>query len=156
LYDPLSSFCNTCSIQVNKLKPTMSSAQLYVSTDVVERLTRPVGAAAARADSSTAGEDSMIQYFDPQSATNERPIMDMASFMGALSGQAPGTSSKSGFSTPGKPAGGAAKNGATTEGKAKRDAKFELFLARQQANLKKRSDSARLVSALRTVSVTRI
>lgn len=121
----------------------MSSAQIYLSTDVVDRLTRPIGAAAA--NNSTAGDET-TQYFDPQSATNERPILDMASFMGALNSTAgPSTGKTDGsFNTPGKP--GAAKAGASSETKAKRDAKFEMFLARQQANLKKRSDQQKLVS----------
>lgn len=125
-------------MQVLKIKPTMSSAQTYLSSNVVERLTRPIAAQQAQHD------DSSVQHFDPQSATNERPILDMASFMGSLGG----TGAKAGdnsFNTPGKPTGG--KAGAATESKAKRDAKFEMFLARQQANLKKRADSQKLVRA---------
>jgi len=46
-----------------------------------------------------------------------------------------------GFDTPGKPN----QSAPNTEAKAKRDAKFEMFLARQQANLKKREDTVKQV-----------
>jgi hypothetical protein len=128
-----------------KIKPTMSSAQTYLSSNVVERLTRPVAAQQHSNSSNSLHDESATQYFDPQSATNERPIIDMASFMGSLGGGAPKGDN---FSTPGKPTNG--KGGAATEGKAKRDAKFEMFLARQQANLKKRADSQKLVSKRRS------
>ena len=116
----------------------MSSAQLYLSADVVQRLSRPSSDKNLMSSSGGLGDDSMVQYFDPQSATNERPILDMASFMGSLNGPAPNSgnnNNESNFSTPGKP--GSKKNAPATEGKAKRDAKFNEFLARQQANLKK-------------------
>lgn len=119
----------------------MSSAKLYCSTDVVERLSRPPGSN-TNASNTSAADDIPTQYFDAQSAANERPIMDMNSFMASLSGQpAKGT----GFDTPGKP--GSERSG-TPSGKgdkAKRDAKFEMFLARQQANLKKREESVKQV-----------
>lgn len=124
--------------QVNKIKPTMSSAKLYCSTDVVERLSRPPGSNAANTSSA---DDIPTQYFDAQSAANERPIMDMSSFMASLGGQ-PGKASASGFDTPSR------ERSSTPSGKgdkAKRDAKFEMFLARQQANLKKREESVKQV-----------
>lgn len=144
-----------------KIKPTMSSAQTYLSSNVVDRLTRVVGGAQHQQRHSGSGsghsllgggDDSMAQYFDPPSATNERPILDMASFMGSLGAGAGPKAGEAGnsFNTPGKPGNGNSINGrgqsATAEGKAKRDAKFEMFLARQQANLKKRADAQKLVS----------
>ena len=125
----------------------MSSAKLYVSTDVVERLSRPSNAAPAPASSGSL-DDTHAQYFD-SSVQQERPVMDMASFMGSVQPSrhsAGGGGGGSGmYDTPGK--GGNPNNlsSSTTEAKAKRDAKFEMFLARQQANLKKKEDSIKQV-----------
>lgn len=127
---------------MNKIKPTMSSAKLYCSTDVVERLSRPPGSNNANNANSSA-DDIPTQYFDAQSAANERPIMDMNSFMASLNGQ-PSKGGASGFDTPGKQQ----QRSGTPSGrgdKAKRDAKFEMFLARQQANLKKREEAVKQV-----------
>jgi len=116
----------------------MSSAKLYVSTDVVERLSRPGNATTNSTIQMASADDTHAQYFD-NSTVGDRPVMDMASFMGSV--QPSPSSIGGGFDTPVKPN----QSAPNTEAKAKRDAKFEMFLARQQANLKKREDTVKQV-----------
>jgi len=54
--------------KVKGVGPNMSSAQLYISTNVVDRLTRPL----------------VTPTEDPSKVTFDGPVMDIASFMGAL------------------------------------------------------------------------
>lgn len=115
----------------------MSSAKLYVSTDVVERLSRPGNATTNSTIQMASADDTHAQYFD-NFTLGDRPVMDMASFMGSVQ---PARQSTGGFDTPGKPN----QSAPSSEAKAKRDAKFEMFLARQQANLKKREDTVKQV-----------
>lgn len=55
----------------------MSSAKLYVSTNVVDRLTRPINIVPP-------SPDEMNKHFD--NSFGDRPVMDVASFMGSLAG----------------------------------------------------------------------
>lgn len=127
--------------QINKLRPNMSSAKLYVSTDVVERLSRPGNATTNSSLQAAHVDDTHVQYFD-NSTVGDRPVMDMASFMGSIQPSRQSTGGGGGpFDTPGK----GNQSAPNTEAKAKRDAKFEMFLARQQANLKKREDTVKQV-----------
>ena len=125
----------------------MSSAQLYVSTDVVERLTRPIYNNNTTSSGSNSNDNSIIQYYDNNNTTtSDRPIMDMESFMGSLNnnGNNNNNNQKS-FSTPGKPKNNTTKTGISSDTKMKRNAKFESFLARQQAILKKKAETTKLV-----------
>lgn len=68
----------------------MSSAKLYVNMDVVERLTKPVVA--------EEGPEEDERYFDvAASYDRDRPVMDVAQFMGSLQ---QGGSQHNGFQTP--------------------------------------------------------
>jgi hypothetical protein len=64
----------------------MDSAALYVSTNVVERLTRPFGSSNQHSSGKNTSDD-MNRNFD-----SERPVMDMAAFMGSLGGVSSGPS----------------------------------------------------------------
>ena len=67
----------TFTPKVKGVRPSMSSAQLYISANVVERLTRPIVAGPP--------DDSMTA-FDAAYGSDRAP-MDVASFMGTLDGK---------------------------------------------------------------------
>lgn len=82
-YEPVDEAKNhSFTPKVKGVGPNMSSAQLYVSTNVVDRLTRPLVTPAE----------------DPAKVTFDGPVMDIASFMGTLnqSGASTATVTKKG------------------------------------------------------------
>jgi len=126
----------TFTPKTNRIKPSMSSAKLYVSTDVIERLTRPVTAGPPPSAAAADGEphfDNTNSSSVPHHGDSYRPVMDMASFMGSLSHNK--------NHNPQTPVEDAPSKKSNAESKAKRDKKFEMFLQRQQANLKKKEEN---------------
>jgi len=107
----------TFTPKVNPVHRNMNSAQLYISTNVVDRLSR----APAPAESS----DDPMRLFDITN-NNDRPIMDMTSFMGSL-GMA--TDTKRPSSAPPK------RPSLSVEELAKQKQSFQQFLGRQQITL---------------------
>ena len=143
---------------MNKVKPNMSSAKLYLSSNVVDRLTRPIAADDAEGDGTAAAGHGGVsrggsvdgsaagaeQMFD---SSYDRPVMDMASFMGSLD-------RKGSFSTPGgvgagaKPRAASARRGAapmTAEEKQHRQEQFQAFLSRQNYVVKKKQEQIKQV-----------
>lgn len=128
LDDPSIKEC-TFTPKVKGVRSNMSSAKLYVGTNVVDRLTRPVTAPSSMDDSAR---------FDQ---VGDGSVMDVASFMGSLAGTGMG------FATPARDAGRASsaprqRGGEpvvlTAEEKAKRAQAFKEFLGRQsQVKVKK-------------------
>ncbi|KAJ1436077.1 hypothetical protein B484DRAFT_445852 [Ochromonadaceae sp. CCMP2298] len=116
----------TFTPKINKIKASMSSAKLYVSTDVVQRLTNP---AAVDAAGRGAVDDGSETRFD--NSMGERPVMDMASFIGSLQGK----------QTPSVVANASRAEAAGDASAVKRGKKFETFLLRQQSNLQRREES---------------
>ncbi len=127
-------------MQINKIKNSMSSAKLYVSTNVVDRLSKPISTVDSEA---AAADESLMRAFDSQEAPpGGRPVMDMASFMGSLGGAAGGAAySTPSHSRPGRPSTGPGSRAKLTnggggeeqEGDAKDKAlRFEQFLERQK------------------------
>ncbi len=130
----------------------MSSAKLYVSTNVVDRLTRPI------ATPGPAGPDDSLVAFDTSFSLGgapTRPVIDMASFMGSLGGAGEGAHTSDAFNTPGqrpRPASAAtgargSANKASSEGNdAKEKAlKFQQFLERQNQVTKRKEDTIKQV-----------
>lgn len=125
----------------------MSSAKLYVSANVVDRLTRPV------ANSVAALAEGESPSFD---ATN-RPVMDMASFMGSIGAANFNTSTtgNNAFQTPGRsqsaPRGGAGGSSSSSvggeESKEARAQRFQQFLKRQEKTLQKKEEKVQEVSS---------
>lgn len=82
---PLSKSKYPFTPKVNKLKPGMSSAKMYLKTNVVDRLSRPNNSTVEDTHLKSA-ENSLLRTFDdPSTAHDSRPIIDMASFMNNLS-----------------------------------------------------------------------
>jgi hypothetical protein len=133
----------TFTPKINKIKASMSSAKLYVSTDVVQRLTNP-----AVIDAGRMVDDGLSETrFDHNgSSMGERPVMDMASFIGSLQGT----------QTQGKQPKTPNTRMHTTLGEAdagleeKRGKKFETFLLRQEANLQRREERIQQVQRSNT------
>lgn len=70
----------TFTPKVRGVRKSMDSAALYVSTNVVERLTRPFGSSNQQSNGKSSS-DELNRNFD-----SDRPVMDMAAFMGSLGG----------------------------------------------------------------------
>lgn len=151
----------------------MSSAKLYVSTNVVDRLTRPVGGAPPTQD------DSALRTFDGPPGDESR-VMDMATFMGGLlggggnDGTAGGSNSgnisvassgAAGYMTPGaRPSSARLARRASTGTKQRphglegglelsqeeRQLKFEQFLERQRQVTKRKEDKVQQISRAMT------
>jgi hypothetical protein len=107
----------TFTPKVNPIHKNMNSAQLYISTNVVDRL--------SRAPAPSEPVDDHMRLFDITN-NNDRPIMDMTSFMGTL-GMAKETKRPS--SAPPK------RPSLTPEELAKQKQNFQQFLGRQQITL---------------------
>lgn len=118
----------------------MSSAKLYLSMNVVDRLTKPIPA-----EPEDTERDMNDQHFD--SGVLDRPVMDVAAFMGSLQGQGPyntpankrpnsaGSSRrKSGGST----VSAVSRQTLTAEEKELRNQSFQSFLGRQNQSLMKK------------------
>lgn len=111
----------TFTPKVKGVRRSMSSAKLYVSTDVVERLTRPVSAGAQRAS------DDSSKHFD----NNERQVLDVASFMGTqLSYNTPG-GRKRPSSAPKERSKSAERRSLSPDERESRNQNFKEFLGRQ-------------------------
>lgn len=130
----------TFTPKVKGVRPSMSSAQLYISSDVVERLTRPIIAGPP--------DDSMTAFDTAYGP--DRPAMDMASFMGTLEGKFKGA--------PERPSSAPARSGRPTEMSEDeikaRKAQFEQFLGRQQQQQIKREKHIEQVRSITIVSIT--
>lgn len=135
-----------CLLQVNEVRKSMSSAKLYLSMPVVDRLTKPIPAEPE--DSLDDGDDDE-QYFD--SGVMDRPVMDVASFMGSLQGgggqhgpyNTPSGSrrpSSAGSTRSRRKSGGStvSRQSLTAEEKEARNASFQTFLGRQSQSLMKK------------------
>ena len=128
----------------------MNSAKLYLSMNVVDRLTKPIPAEPEDSDGEV--DD---KHFD--SGVMDRPVMDVASFMGSLQGQGPyntpankrpnsagSTRRKSGSSTT-----VSSRHTLTAEEKELRNRSFKDFLGRQnQTLLKKEKKTEELQQSL--------
>jgi hypothetical protein len=131
----------------------MSSAKLYINMDVVERLTKPVVAEPQHEEDE--------RHFDVASSYDrDRPVMDVAQFMGTL--QQNGSSPPANMQTPSerrRPSsaprtgrssfGGAEKPPAeelTAEEKEARRQSFKAFLGRQTQTLIRKDKKAEEVS----------
>lgn len=122
----------------------MSAAKMYTSMNVVDRLTKPIQA-------TSFGEDSM-RAFDtsfegaphtPNSSSNNRLVMDAATFIGSLQG---GGSVRGGGSPAGSvtPVGGGGKSVSGETRKIDKE-EFDKFLQRQQLVLQKREQNKQSV-----------
>jgi hypothetical protein len=127
----------TFTPKVKGVRNNMPSAKLYVNTNVVDRLTRPVTTAPPPPDDT-------MRAFDGDSA-----VLDVASFMGTLAAGA-----TRGFSTPGRGRPNSAprerpKLPVSPEEKAKRTQAFKEFLSRQaQVSIKKETKVKEVVKEL--------
>lgn len=104
----------TFTPKVKGVRPSMTSAQLYCSADVVERLTRPIV--------SGPPDDSMTAF--DAAYGSDRPAMDVASFMGALDGKNKSRPSSA------PPRAGQTIELSEEESKARKE-QFEQFMTRQ-------------------------
>eukprot|EP01036_Dinobryon_divergens_P023461 gene23463-31808_t len=141
----------TFTPQINKIKPNMSSAKLYVSTNVVERLSRTNGSSTAVAkatsdDSIPRVVDTTFVIGDSNTSGRAGAVIDITSFMSNLTGpqknyQTPSSNSaKPSESEPQK------SRELTEEELKERQKKFETFLNRQQQILKRKEDNVRVIS----------
>jgi hypothetical protein len=126
------------TLQVNEVRKSMSSAKLYLSMNVVDRLTKPIP---AESPDSTPDEDD--QHFD--SGVMDRPVMDVASFMGSLQGQGPYNTPankrpNSAGSTRRRSSGSvsSSRQPLTAEEKELRNQSFQTFLGRQNQTVMKK------------------
>jgi hypothetical protein len=145
LHNNFTDFC----LQINKIKSNMSSAKLYVSTNVVDRLTRPLSAGG------DGGSD--------ESSDAPPIVMDMASFMGNLMGGGSSGQQTGAFQTPNHrrpntapgsrssipvPIRGGLQQQAPVDGEADskdKQLKFEQFLERQKQVTKRKEDNIKQV-----------
>ena len=75
--------------QIRGVKPSMNSAKLYVSANVVDRLSRPTSSSNSHRYDEDNTRSFDINYF------GDRPVIDVASFMGSLRSTAkPGNSNR--------------------------------------------------------------
>eukprot|EP01035_Chromulina_nebulosa_P024398 gene24398-31762_t len=129
----------------------MSSAKLYVSTNVVERLSRTNGSSTAVAkatsdDSIPRVVDTTFVIGDSNTSGRAGAVIDITSFMSNLTGpqknyQTPSSNSaKPSESEPQK------SRELTEEELKERQKKFETFLNRQQQILKRKEDNVRVIS----------
>jgi len=118
----------TFTPKVKGVKSNMSSAKLYVSTDVVERLTRPIV---------QGPQDDSILAFD--NAYGGSSAMDMASYLGTLEkgGKFGGKASPGARPSSAPPGAGQPIELSDEEVKARRE-QFQQFLGRQQQQQIKR------------------
>jgi hypothetical protein len=112
----------------------MASAKLYVSANVVDRLTRPISNGG---NNENADESNMTKTFD----NSDRQVMDVATFMSGGATTGVGSSS---FATPGGSGGGTGPTGTTAAPlseveQAERKKQFEQFIFRQQQILAKKA-----------------
>jgi len=123
----------TFTPKVKGIRANMTSAKMYVNTNVIDRLTRPVTAPQP--------SDEEMRTFD----ASDRPVMDVASFMGSM---APN------FATPGRGNAGAGSRPASAprertqlspEAKAHKKQMFQQFLTRQAQTKSKRDSKTREV-----------
>jgi hypothetical protein len=128
----------------------MDSAALYVSTDVVERLTKPFGSANSKGAVGSSYDD-LNRNFD-----TDRPVMDMAAFMGSM-----GSGVRNSFgenssrarpsSAPRERYSGAAKPQLSEQEKDEKRQSFEAFMHRQkQTELRKKKHIDDVITKLRT------
>ena len=116
----------------------MSSAKLYISSDVVDRLTRPIASSGSVDDSSHQQQ----QRFDSNSPSgrSSRPgVMNIQSFLGSLQGSAIKASASSSGS------GAQQSPQMSSDEKLKRNLKFESFLNRQKAIMKRKEEQIQQV-----------
>lgn len=124
----------TFTPKVRGVRKSMDSAALYVCTDVVERLTRPFGS-----DNQRHGDDDINKNFD-----SDRPIMDMASFMGTIGTTNTHRANFAGTTPKARPSSAPHQRGVkqqpqlTQEEKEEKKRNYEAFLHRQnQTELRK-------------------
>mmetsp|Transcript_22203 Transcript_22203/g.32306 ORF Transcript_22203/g.32306 Transcript_22203/m.32306 type:complete len:754 (-) Transcript_22203:158-2419(-) len=135
----------TFTPKVKGVRRNMSSAKLYVSMDVVDRLTKPV---TTDAPPSPSNED---RHFDVgASFDRERPVMDVASFMGSLQQNGgpyntpsdkrrrPHSAPRTGRSKAGSTAG----ESLTEEEREARKQNFNAFLGRQTQTILRKQKKA--------------
>ena len=116
----------------------MSSAKLYLSMNVVDRLTKPIPAEPEDSEG-----DMDDQHFD--SGVTDRPVMDVASFMGSLQGGGQGPYNTPANKRPSSAGSSRRKSGGgstvssrqtlTAEEKELRNQSFQTFLGRQNQSL---------------------
>lgn len=133
----------------------MSSAKLYISSDVVDRLTRPIASSGSAEDSSQHPHHHPQQRFDstsPSGRSSRSGVMNIQSFLGSLQGGGGGgTKTAAATAVVG---GGMQHNNSpqqSSEEKLKRQLKFESFLNRQKAIMKRKEEQIQQVRTARTV-----
>jgi hypothetical protein len=137
-------------LKVNKIKSTMNSAKVYVNTDIIERLTRPLGNNGPMGgNGNSVMDDSQPQQMFDSQIGNERPVMDMNSFMNGLAGGGSGVAGEgAGSQTPGRSLSRRNSSGGkplTEEERKKKAEQFQLFLQRQEATKKKKEEQVKQV-----------
>jgi hypothetical protein len=128
-------------VQVNEVRKSMSSAKLYLSMNVVDRLTKPIP---AEPEDSEGEED---PHFDAGGGL-DRPVMDVASFMGSLQGgqgpyntpanKRPSSAGSSRRKSGGSTATASSRQTLTAEERELRNQSFQTFLGRQNQSLLKK------------------
>lgn len=126
----------TFTPQVKGVRPSMSSAKQYVSTNVVERLTRPPVSAAAPADDTLRAFDLSSMSYTAGMGGDYRPVMDIHSFISMQ------TDGNSRYRTPSQQVRSSSaphqRRASTGDLSNKQKEKLDLFLGRQQKTLMKK------------------
>jgi len=133
----------TFTPQINKIKPNMNSAKLYVSANVVERLTRPNpnhNNSNHKGDESMRAFDTSFVVGDTANGSRGNAVMDVASFLSNLT-QTPANNNGR-ESNEQKENGGGVSEDEILE----RQKKFETFLHRQQQIVKRKEDHIRMIT----------
>jgi hypothetical protein len=118
----------------------MSSAKLYISSDVVDRLTRPIASSGSVEDSSH--QQQRFDSTSPSGRSSRPGVMNIQSFLGSLQGSAAKTSAPLSSSS-----GSGAQHSPqmSSDEKLKRQLKFESFLNRQKAIMKRKEEQIQQV-----------
>lgn len=145
-------------LQVNKVKPNMTSAQLYLQTSVVDRLTRPLTNDNPHNHStdepqlrSVSGHDNMSQD-GSYSNNNGRNVIDAATFLGSLQ-TGVGLPPPPPPSLPSTAVKGGKSKDMDVNSKVLKEEELQRFLQRQQMVVKKRDEEIKTVSTCTTVYI---
>jgi len=124
--------------QINKIKANMSSAKLYVSSDVVDRLTRPITSSGSAEDLSQHQYQQRFDSSSPSGRSSRPGVMNIQSFLGSLQGSVV-KEDPSGAGIQQSP------QQLSSDEKRKRQLKFESFLNRQKAIMKRKEEQIQQV-----------
>ena len=110
----------------------MSSAKLYISTDVVDRLTRPIASSSSAAEDSSQQQQQRFDSTSPSGRSSRPGVMNIQSFLGSLQGSAAKAVAQQSPQL-------------SSDEKLKRQLKFESFLNRQKAIMKRKEEQIQQV-----------